>query len=823
MPKRAKKTKPKKSLLKKPAGFGRGRSMVAITLVAGIGIVLKLTIFAATGQTLTPTIIASSNGTNASPSAGGPLVNPLDGQYIWYEEYGNPAQPAGTTALDGYDRIPWAQVESSPGVYNFSVIDSGLAKAKANGGRYGFRIADVCVNCGNDDGWLPNYLKVQSNGTSPDNAFKVTYNNFASNVPDWNNAYFISRWQALMKALGAKYGNDPRLGFVDMGGYGNYGEWHNYPYDTAMAANNNHAAYPGPQGQQLITVANAKLMVDAVVNNFPTKHVFAMPNGNTSTSNPTSQSANLGGYIMQYELTKPNVGIRDDCIGGGSVMNSAISAFAAAKALGPLDPLNRWQTQPFFTEWCNNISPTSTDGTFAKGLQYVQNWHVTGLSSANFSGAINSYPAQAKADFIHANTLAGYRYQVNAVTLPSTINPSSSMAINANWSNVNVAPTYDAWTVTYQLRNTSSGAVVASANSGLDLRKLLPGAVNQADTMALGSIAPGSYNFVVQVTDLTGYSKPMNLAIGGHNTDGSYTLGQINVAAASSPKPTATPTPTPTPVATATPKPTTVPTPAPTATPIPNPADTTPPSAPSGFSTTLVVDNNVGLTWKASTDNKGVKGYRVYRNGIRLSDQSTIGYLDGNVSAATTYIYTVEAYDAAGNISPQTALTVKTQSAPISVPVTGGGSNPISITPPGTGTPVPISVGAKPVVGGTVQITTPSSSPAKAVVKVDGGVVSNDGSLDTTYLTNGTHTVTVTDKSPDGSTATASRQITVTNHLSPWQTIRNTALSAFHGNKDIDNSIISVVLLIAFVAVGMAAWRWIMPLVPARRVRTNLQ
>lgn len=43
--------------------------------------------------------------------------------------------------------------------------------------------------------------------------------------------------------------------------------------------------------------------------------------------------------------------------------------------------------------------------------------------------------------------------------------------------------------------------------------------------------------------------------------------------------------------------------------------DTTPPSVPSGLTSSSVTNTSVNLTWNASTDNVGVTGYEVYRNG----------------------------------------------------------------------------------------------------------------------------------------------------------------------------------------------------------------
>ena len=49
--------------------------------------------------------------------------------------------------------------------------------------------------------------------------------------------------------------------------------------------------------------------------------------------------------------------------------------------------------------------------------------------------------------------------------------------------------------------------------------------------------------------------------------------------------------------------------------------DTTPPSVPAGLATTPG-NSQVALNWTASTDNVGVTGYKVYRDGVLIAQPS---------------------------------------------------------------------------------------------------------------------------------------------------------------------------------------------------------
>jgi chitodextrinase len=93
--------------------------------------------------------------------------------------------------------------------------------------------------------------------------------------------------------------------------------------------------------------------------------------------------------------------------------------------------------------------------------------------------------------------------------------------------------------------------------------------------------------------------------------------------------------------------------------------DTTAPSMPAGLAATAVDASTVRLTWTASTDNVGVSGYYVLRNGTQIGTIATgTSYTDGTVAASTTYSYAVQAFDAAPNVSAaSTAVSVTTPAA----------------------------------------------------------------------------------------------------------------------------------------------------------------
>jgi fibronectin type 3 domain-containing protein len=121
--------------------------------------------------------------------------------------------------------------------------------------------------------------------------------------------------------------------------------------------------------------------------------------------------------------------------------------------------------------------------------------------------------------------------------------------------------------------------------------------------------------------------------------------------------------------------------------------DTQAPTTPSNVSATAVSSTRVTVAWAASTDNVGVTGYRIYRDGalVGTAASSARSYDDTTVGGSTSYSYQVSAIDAASNESPLSpAVSVTTPGSDSSAP-TVPGSVTASTAPDGSFVTVSLS------------------------------------------------------------------------------------------------------------------------------------
>jgi PQQ-dependent dehydrogenase (s-GDH family) len=151
--------------------------------------------------------------------------------------------------------------------------------------------------------------------------------------------------------------------------------------------------------------------------------------------------------------------------------------------------------------------------------------------------------------------------------------------------------------------------------------------------------------------------------------------------------------------------------------------DTQAPTVPTNLAANSITQSSLTLTWTASTDNVGVTGYDVFRNGTKINTSlvTSTTYNVSGLNAATAYQFYVQAKDAAGN--------------------TSANSNTINVTTPDTQAPTaPTNLAASSVTQTTLTLTWTASTDN---VGVSGYDVYRDGTkLNTSLVTSTNYNVT---------------------------------------------------------------------------------
>jgi len=90
--------------------------------------------------------------------------------------------------------------------------------------------------------------------------------------------------------------------------------------------------------------------------------------------------------------------------------------------------------------------------------------------------------------------------------------------------------------------------------------------------------------------------------------------------------------------------------------------DIVPPTQPTFLTATALTSDSIQLTWGAATDDFGIGGYFVYRNGVRVAQVSAFprNFVDTGLSADTTYAYNVSAVYTSNHEGPWSATSTAT-------------------------------------------------------------------------------------------------------------------------------------------------------------------
>lgn len=148
--------------------------------------------------------------------------------------------------------------------------------------------------------------------------------------------------------------------------------------------------------------------------------------------------------------------------------------------------------------------------------------------------------------------------------------------------------------------------------------------------------------------------------------------------------------------------------------PPPPPVDATPPTVPANLSATVNAANAIVLSWTGSTDNVGVAGYRVFRDGSATPISTVNGTSFSDVGQTGTHSYAVAAIDAAGNQSALSNTAGATVTIQAQVVLTSLSVSPTTVTAPANATGTVTLSGVAPT--GGVSVTLRSDDTQKATV-----------------------------------------------------------------------------------------------------------
>ena len=470
-----------------------------------------------TPVTFTP--IATSDPDLVTSGRGAETWNGVDPGAINLPSSSSPAK-----SLDYYNRYNWRDLEdATQGSYDWTKFDHSINTAIDEGKAYSFGVMPVCDGCSPSysDGHqlaYPAYLHAKMQSESP----KDWLTSDGAWIPNWNSQSYLSNWENLLNAIAAHIKSGSHSGksyadaieYVDIRGYGNYGEWHTYPWTSEI---------PSGTGATSTTLIR---IIDSHSKAFPNVPLVAL----IAAFGPSSMPADVTYHALTATNTWGQFGWRRDNWGDpGYVANLENNPGSYQGTQFKTLIMDKWKVGPIVGEPLNS-SASVNNGTcdYYDFVNEVTKYHATSFGNGN----IPNPGSTCAADNVRAASKAtGYRIILASGALTQTVGADRALGALLAWQNVGLAPPYHAWTATFELRD-ASNAVVWSGDSSVALKMFLPAnaATNVTDTFTLPkSLATGAYTLHVALRDPSGYRPPMALAIQGRAADGSYVVGNVTL------------------------------------------------------------------------------------------------------------------------------------------------------------------------------------------------------------------------------------------------------------------------------------------------------
>ena len=311
------------------------------------------------------------------------------------------------------------------------------------------------------------------------------------------------------------------IDFIDLRGYGNYGEWHTWPW----AANDGG---PEPEWGKA-TDSTLKKIIDIgadIWGDYP----LHIPVGVFDDNRWGEGTAFSAYWAMNKKTRYGMIGWRRDNLGNPGLDNFLVgNTFTYNGWRADTAILARWKYAMITGEPINGGSSYIVNKKpYGDLRRQIQLYHVAGFGNGNYPAA-DIAKTSVRDSLNEAFKITGYRLNINGGSMSTSLYTNTPFNVTLRWRNAGVAPIYQKrWKVKYQLR-TSTDQLLQEWTSAFNPYLFLPSSADSlvSENLLIGDIAPGTnYKLVLVVVDTSGYLQPLPIALRSpvRNADGSYTL-----------------------------------------------------------------------------------------------------------------------------------------------------------------------------------------------------------------------------------------------------------------------------------------------------------
>ena len=397
-----------------------------------------------------------------------------------------------------YRRYQWKNLEPKEGEYNFEVIESDIRNAVKEGLPFSFRI--MCVSAHSSTPYASPEWVFKKDGVK--SAKFINDTKYASSggipiervTPIFDNDEFIKIHARFIKALAKKYDGDPRISSIDIGSYGNWGEWHCWGLGIKPAS-----------------FKYKKQYADMYLDNFKkTPLVFMSDDAET-----------LKYAIGAAEGSR--VGMRRDGVGGDDHYNHWIGK-GKFKEAGVDKMGDVWKYKPIQFEWYTHYNEMlQRKWPLSKAVDFIIANHASTLAE---NLKVEEVVAAEMPLVEKLSKSLGARIFIDSA---KTCVDGNKLDISLECQNGGISQISIPYELLYELRS-ADGKVVQSWKSKADPTSWLPSKFVVSDSFALPkTIQKGKYELVVRLAHKGGIFRDFKIADKEVDSSGNLKIAEITL------------------------------------------------------------------------------------------------------------------------------------------------------------------------------------------------------------------------------------------------------------------------------------------------------
>ncbi len=410
------------------------------------------------------------------------LTNPYMGHAAWAADPWPHAQPFTLVYAD----IRWSMLEPEQGVFDFDAIEETFQfdRWRAEGKHVILRfILDMPDSVPHRD--IPDWLyDLTADGANYDLDYGKGY------APNYANPILIEAHAKAIEALGARYGSDLLIAFVQLGSLGHWGEWH---------------VYPGlPSG-----------LTETVRDRYVVPYLAAFPAAQILMRRPfaIAKAENFGLYNDSGAHPEGTEMWLDWIQAGGNYEDEQ----------GALVPMpDAWKTAAIGGELSSVMDQEALlDTLLGQTLSLFERSHTSWIgpnSFVNFTGT-----AEQEQNLDTLMKTIGYRLRVSAASAIKA--PLLPLIITLEWENDGIAPFYFDWQPALMVVGEGYSRVIPIP---LDIKTVLPGEKRTVRmTIAKADLPKGDYELYAGILNPETHQAGVKLAMLVPEVDGWYRLLEV--------------------------------------------------------------------------------------------------------------------------------------------------------------------------------------------------------------------------------------------------------------------------------------------------------